>query len=255
VIKTNNLKNLSFVSTFSFISISLFIISISPVQASNTYTIEDVAKHSSIDDCWMTYDKKVYNFTSYLNTHDILYMNISDWCGKDMTEDFMTKAGLGRNHKLQSYNMLDDYYIAELTNQTLLVEIDSTEKNENQIEPTYHFTSYYNSIIPFLGSIILYTLTWYLTKAKNSKNKKLLPKPKFHFIWNTIMILTAIPSVLFGILMAMNLQYELTTEIMKFIRSLYWWHVHGSMIFGTVALMHLLTRATQYLFQLKRLLK
>lgn len=39
------------------------------------------------------------------------YMDIRDWCGRDMTEDFQTKAGLGKDHKPATYEMLKDYLI------------------------------------------------------------------------------------------------------------------------------------------------
>ncbi len=56
---------------------------------SATYTLEDVAAHSTKDDCWLSIDGAVYNVTDFVARHpggD----RILDGCGKDAT--FLFKA-------------------------------------------------------------------------------------------------------------------------------------------------------------------
>ena len=33
------------------------------------YTLEEVAKHNSIDDCWTIYQGKIYDITEYASVH------------------------------------------------------------------------------------------------------------------------------------------------------------------------------------------
>ena len=51
------------------------------------YTLENVAKHSTKDDCWTIHKGKVYDITAYAKIHPggkVIYQG----AGKDMTELF-----------------------------------------------------------------------------------------------------------------------------------------------------------------------
>jgi len=78
--------------------------------AETTYSLQEVNKHNTPEDCWMIFEGSVYDFTKYLPSHDV-YMDIREWCGKDMTIDFKTKAGEGRDHRPMSYSLLESYKI------------------------------------------------------------------------------------------------------------------------------------------------
>jgi hypothetical protein len=98
-----------------------------PVSAANSYTLADVEKHNQPSDCWSIFDKSVYDLTTYLSSHD-RYMDIRDWCGKDMTIDFQTKAGEGVDHKNSSYSLLEVYKIGEYSTVTPTIATTETPK-------------------------------------------------------------------------------------------------------------------------------
>ena len=62
------------------------------------YTLDDVKVHNTSNDCWVVFEQSVYDLTKYLPNHD-RFLDIREWCGKDMTEDFVTKDGSGRDHR------------------------------------------------------------------------------------------------------------------------------------------------------------
>lgn len=113
---------------FSVVMISFLTTSTSPYSSSekveeNTnrsnnekkwfFTLEEVAKHNKPDDCWMVIHGKVYDVTSYIYLHpggDIILQG----CGKDATELFETKGGLGGPHSKRARQLLEKYYIGEL---------------------------------------------------------------------------------------------------------------------------------------------
>lgn len=102
------------------ITISLFILSIFfpfKVMAQTSFTLDEIEQHNTISDCYMAFEGSVYNITNYLNAHD-RYMNIRDWCGRDMTEDFKDKAGRGIDHKASSYALLENYKVGVLSDTT-----------------------------------------------------------------------------------------------------------------------------------------
>lgn len=83
--------------------VAIFIFLGTSTLAAESYSPADVAEHDTTTDCWMSFENKVYDFSNYLKSHD-LYLDIQDWCGLDMTEDFKTKAGLDRDHMPRSYS-------------------------------------------------------------------------------------------------------------------------------------------------------
>ena len=299
--------------------------------ASEQITLDEVKEHDSPSNCWVIFEDNVYDLTNYIPDHDI-YLDIREWCGKDMTEDFKTKDGIGRDHMARSYAMLDSYYIGDLStdietaepgeeldseDEHYSVEISGSElktftikeiadlwdinadtlleeiikefglkeayssenvlddlRNENIFTPsevkviaenikngtiledtgntTSRIKNPYNFFLPFLASAILYLVSWQLTKTNIAKKHQLFSKQYFNMIWNTVLLIALIPSLLFGSIMALQFQFP---SLIDFARKLYFLHVEGSIIFGTVALLHLLTRLTQYLAPIKNLSK
>lgn len=78
-----------------------------------TYTLDELAKHDSQDDCWMAIEGKVYDFTDYLPRHPAPPASMLDWCGKEATEGMRTK-GYGRDHSPGAWAMMEDYKIGRL---------------------------------------------------------------------------------------------------------------------------------------------
>ncbi|MBN2015334.1 hypothetical protein JW766_00695 [Candidatus Dojkabacteria bacterium] len=216
------------------------------IQAGTKISTSEVENHNKANNCWMIFEDRVYDFSNYISDHDV-YLDIRDWCGQDMTEDFKTKAGLGRDHKARTYAMLDDYYIGDLETKT---EDTSTGSSQKQDQEEAKVRNPYNFWLPFLASLFFYLATWRITKV-NSKNQYIiLTKNNFNLFWNSMLLLTLVPSFLFGIVMTLQFQFS---SLINFASKLYFWHVEGSIIFGTIAVMHLITRLTQYLAQIKSL--
>ncbi|MFA6161707.1 MAG: cytochrome b5-like heme/steroid binding domain-containing protein [Patescibacteria group bacterium] len=77
-----------------------------------TYTLADVALHTTASDCWMVIDGKVYNATSFIPNHpggD----KISQGCGKDATSLFDGIKG-GRGHSQNAVDIIQTLYIDDL---------------------------------------------------------------------------------------------------------------------------------------------
>lgn len=55
--------------------------------STQTFTLDDVAKHASDTDCWMAIDGKAYDVTSYVDKHPG-GPTILKGCGKDATDMF-----------------------------------------------------------------------------------------------------------------------------------------------------------------------
>ena len=81
-------------------------------KSSQYFTAEDVSKHNTEDDCWVTDNGKVYDVTSFLSKHpggaDFILSN----AGRDVTDilgDENTHV-----HTSSAYNLLRDYKIGKL---------------------------------------------------------------------------------------------------------------------------------------------
>jgi len=76
---------------------------------------EELARHASSDDCWMAIEGVVYNFTAYLPQHPTPPVVMTDWCGKDATQQYRTK-GYGRPHSPAADALLPQYQVGMLKN-------------------------------------------------------------------------------------------------------------------------------------------
>merc|ERR1719515_300598 len=59
-----------------------------PAQGGGGYTMEEVAKHTTKDDCWVVVAGQVLNVTSFLSQHPGGELAILTFAGKDATEEF-----------------------------------------------------------------------------------------------------------------------------------------------------------------------
>ena len=78
-------------------------------------TMAAVAEHNTADDCWLVINNNIYNITDYIPNHPGGEKNITDYCGKDATQAFDTKGGSGKTHSDQARQILQQFYIGDLT--------------------------------------------------------------------------------------------------------------------------------------------
>lgn len=74
------------------------------------YTLREVARHASEDDCWMAIGGQVYDLTGYLPRHPADPQIILPWCGKEATTAYNTKTQ-GRPHTARADALLPKYRI------------------------------------------------------------------------------------------------------------------------------------------------
>lgn len=88
-----------------------------PLPASSGgYSAADVSGHNTSSNCWLIISGKVYNVTSYLTSHPGGVSVVTPYCGKDATNAFATRGGRGSNHSNFAYNLLNQYFIGNLSN-------------------------------------------------------------------------------------------------------------------------------------------
>lgn len=79
-----------------------------------SYTLEEIAKHDNVDDCWLVLDRKVYDVTEFVSSHPG-GKAILEGCGKDATELFETRPmGSGTAHSERARILRENYYIGDL---------------------------------------------------------------------------------------------------------------------------------------------
>jgi cytochrome b involved in lipid metabolism len=210
------------------------------------YTMEEVAQHEEEGDCWMTFEGSVYDFSEYLPDHD-KFMDIREWCGRDMTQEFKDKAGAGRDHREGTYELLAQYKIGELEGDYDLVDaevvVDSTEEDQEE-EITKERE--YNILIPFILTTVLYWGMYFLVKADKFFGVTI---HKYNAFWNTfLLILLLIPGMAFGIFMMVRIQKP---ELWDIDFDFMYWHVELSLVMGFIAIYHFIQRIPQYIAQIK----
>lgn len=76
-------------------------------------TAKEIAKHATGASCWLLISGKVYDATSYLPIHPGGAANITNFCGTDATQAFLTKGGRG-SHSAAATNVLSSLYLGDL---------------------------------------------------------------------------------------------------------------------------------------------
>jgi cytochrome b involved in lipid metabolism len=80
------------------------------VAADKSYSLVEVARHGSKDDCWMLIAGQVYDLTTYVPQHPSDPTAFLPWCGKEATEAYRTKTE-GRPHSPYADQLLAKYRI------------------------------------------------------------------------------------------------------------------------------------------------
>jgi cytochrome b involved in lipid metabolism len=72
-------------------------------SSSGKITLDSLSEHNSLQDCWVAYDGKVYDITSFLPKHPGLVVTIIPFCG--MIDDFKN-AFEGKHETNQVANLM-----------------------------------------------------------------------------------------------------------------------------------------------------
>ncbi len=204
------------------------------------YTKEDVGEHNTSGDCWMVFEGKVYDITSRVEIHD-QYMDIREWCGRDMTSEFKDKDGKGVDHKNSTYALLDSLEIGDVEEN---VVVKNEIKEEVVVESDKKMEGY-NILFPFLFSVVAYWLSYVLVKKNMLFGINIL---KFNGFWNTVLFLTLlIPAFGFGLFMIVRSKipslYDIDFDFL-------YWHVELSLVMGFLSINHFINRFVIFTKQL-----
>ncbi|CAD7079702.1 unnamed protein product [Hermetia illucens] len=72
-------------------------------------SLEEVAEHDNIEDCWVVIYDRVYDVTKFLDSHPGGWDVMIDYAGMDCTIAFR-----GTGHSKEAIDMLDKYLIGKL---------------------------------------------------------------------------------------------------------------------------------------------
>lgn len=91
------------------------------------FSMQDVSKHTSANDCYLSINGGVYDVTSYINYHPGGRRIITSRCGTEVTNIF------ARIHSNRAWDLLKNYKIGELSNNTTVQKV-TAEYDLNSIE-------------------------------------------------------------------------------------------------------------------------
>jgi cytochrome b involved in lipid metabolism len=80
----------------------------------SSFSMSDVAKHNNENDCWIVIDGKVYDVTSYIESHPGGKI-MANFCGQDGSAAFVTKGKKNKPHSPAAYEILKTLYIGDLS--------------------------------------------------------------------------------------------------------------------------------------------
>jgi len=215
------------------------------------FSVEEVRNHNKPSDCFVIFENKVYDITKYIESHD-KFMDIRGWCGENITKDFKTKAGLGRDHKKSTYNTLEKYYIGDL-DKSYTESSSSNSKSDNKVESENNSKSNKKTKTPiekiedsgvYIVSLSIFLFLLYVSErtiTKKSKNEKLANFVKKYrkLLWNTLLLIFSVPSIVFGVFLTLRIFLPNLYNI-KF--DFLFWHTFGSILFSEVSFLHIAER-------------
>lgn len=82
------------------------------MAVSQTYSSEEVQRHSSEDSCWVIHNNKVYDMTSFVQDHPGGEEYILDHAGQDVT--LIMKDELSHLHTEGAYEMMEEFLVGTL---------------------------------------------------------------------------------------------------------------------------------------------
>jgi cytochrome b involved in lipid metabolism len=98
------------------------------VLSNVSLTNNEVAKHNSVNDCWIIIQGSVYNVTQYLSLHPGGSDRIIPFCGQDATSAYATKGGNG-THSSQADADLSKLKLGQLNETVNITNTGNQIKN------------------------------------------------------------------------------------------------------------------------------
>jgi cytochrome b involved in lipid metabolism len=86
-------------------------------QTTLALTSAELVKHNSVNSCWLLISGKIYDVTTYMNSHPGGVAEVLNTCGTDATAAYASRGGTG-THSSSANADLAMYYIGDL-NQTV----------------------------------------------------------------------------------------------------------------------------------------
>jgi len=127
-------------------------------------TVSAVADHAAALDCWIIISNKVYNVTTYLDSHPGGPEAITPYCGKDATIAFETKDKPNpAPHSQSAADMLISYYVGDLNKAASNQTIPTTHGTVNNFGTTQNTASPSNT-----GGTTVIKLTTAVVAAHNT---------------------------------------------------------------------------------------
>ncbi|KAK4800802.1 hypothetical protein SAY86_022217 [Trapa natans] len=83
-------------------------------DAKKVFTLAEVSKHSSLKDCWLVIEGKIYDVTGFMEDHPGGEEVLLSSTGKDATDDF---EGIG--HSSTAKAMMDEFYVGDIDMATI----------------------------------------------------------------------------------------------------------------------------------------
>lgn len=78
------------------------------------FSILEVSKHDSANDCWLIVEDSIYNMTNFMKKHPGGSRVITGLCGKDGTNTFKNRGELG-SHPKSAGETLMDYFVGKVS--------------------------------------------------------------------------------------------------------------------------------------------
>lgn len=84
-------------------------------QTEKKISLQELAKHSTANDCWIEINGKIYDVTEYLGKHKSAHdYDYTKWCGKGASKAWADKDGQSRGHNRKAHLILKRYLIGEI---------------------------------------------------------------------------------------------------------------------------------------------
>lgn len=83
------------------------------IARASEFTMQDIAKHSNVKDCWILIDSKVYDITKYIPRHPSPENVLTKYCGKDAKVGWETKDH-GKTHSRIAQRLLKQFEVGVL---------------------------------------------------------------------------------------------------------------------------------------------
>lgn len=84
----------------------------SPVFGANYFTLAEISKHSSVKDCWLIVNSKVYDVSSYISKHPAPESVMIKYCGKNADIGWNTKDK-NKPHSRSATKMLERFFVGD----------------------------------------------------------------------------------------------------------------------------------------------